>query len=126
MNIHNRKELKEEIDKLSNLSNATEDVMLDHIASIRRFLNPVIQINKLLSVTAERKPQRFLNLLDDAVDATAYAVSDKIYSGDNDTFFGRTISGITQKSIYTLFDRNREKIKSLSVTIVKKIFSSLS
>ena len=126
MNISNRKELKEEIDKLSNLSNATEDVMLEHIAHLKRFLNPVIHLNKLLMVTVERKPHRFLNLVDDAVDVAAYAVSNKIYSGDNDTFLGRTISGITQKSIYTLFDHNREKIKLLSVTIVKKIFSSLS
>ena len=123
MYISDSKALTTAINKLSNQCITEENILLDKMHAIRKFLDPVYQVNKILPCKV--KAAEMLNrLMDDSIVYGAHAISAKLGGQSKDSLLKQTGSNFLRLTVSKIINHNAHKIKLMSLAVIKNIFIS--
>jgi hypothetical protein len=121
MCINNRKELVKAIFDLDRLCINQEDLLLHKIETIKNSIDPVFQLNKILTNRKNIKLQLFNKQIDQSINKATNFVTIKAGLGNN-SFIENKAGSFLKDTFYTVFVTNRFKIKAVGFALLKNIF----
>ena len=115
-------DLQKAIQNLNKKRTEKEKVLLENFAGFKKYLDPVYHINNALplEITISAKINK---ILDNTINDATHAINGKIINYSNDSFVMRSGGTMVSNLVSKKIDTNRNKIKAISLAILKNIFN---